>query len=47
MIAKLILAGAAAALFSAGGASATTYDLAALEASGAKDPIAYGINDSR
>jgi hypothetical protein len=46
MIAKLIFAGAAAGLFTAGGAFATTYDFTTLDVPDAQDTVAYGINDS-
>jgi hypothetical protein len=46
MIAKLIFVGAAADLCTAGGAFATTYDVTTLDAPGAEDTVAYGINNS-
>jgi hypothetical protein len=46
MIAKLIFAGAAAGLFTAGGAFATTYDYTLLKAPDTQFTVALGINDS-
>ena len=46
MVAKLIFAGAAAVLCTAGGAFATTYDVTTLDAPGSEVTEAYGINGS-